>query len=158
MLLDAVSATRPKIIEHFAIHLLLAQMDIQTLYTLLLPICIQSPFARIGYVVHIPHRYYRLIRQSHRSPFWFPIRLYKESLPYGMVLADHETFPALIVELSYHVAVHTPMDSTGAHSYFCPIDTSLHPQMTDSTSILSLKCYQEGNLTTLQLSLYATTW
>ena len=77
MLLDVVSTTRPKIIEHFAIHLLLAQIGIQTPYTLFLSICIQSPFARIGYVVHIHHRYYELIRQSYNLSLISPLGLYK---------------------------------------------------------------------------------
>jgi len=42
--------------------------------------------------------------------------------------------PALILRLSYHVAVPTPVDSIGAHGYFFPIDTSLHHVATDSTS------------------------
>jgi len=118
------------------------------------------PLHRTGYVVHIHHCYYRLIRQSCSLPSDFlTLELYKGSSPYGMVLVDCKTFPALIMELSYHVAVYTPMNSTGAYGYFFPIGTSLHPRMTDSTSIhFHPSAIRMGEITTLQLSLYATTW
>ena len=88
----------------------------------------------------------------------FPLAgLYKESLPY---LADCETFPALITRLSYHVAVHTPVDPIlGAYDYFYPrwvlvfihLGRIRHPHL--SIQVL----YRTGDVTTLQLSLYATT-
>ena len=62
------------------------------------------------------------------------------------------------MELSYHVVVHTPVDSIGAYSYFFPIDISLHPRMMDSTSTyFHPSAIRTGEITTLQLSLYATT-
>lgn len=36
------------------------------------------------------------------------------------------------------------MDSTGAHGYFFPVDISLRPQMTDSTSIISSQVLSRG--------------
>ena len=88
----------------------------------------------------IHHCYYGLIRQSYGLPSDFlTLELYKGSLPCGMVLADHETFPALIIGPSYHAAIHTPIDPTGAYGYFFPIGTSLHPRRKDSTSINSIQ-------------------
>jgi len=78
------------------------------------------------------------------------------SLPCGIVLAGHKTFPALIMRRSYHATFLTPMGPTGAWGYFFPVDDSLHPSASDSTPICyPPKCYKGSALTMQQISLYA---
>ena len=45
-----------------------------------------------------------------QPPPCFRCDLYKRPLPYRVVLAGCKTLPALTVELSYHTAIHTPVD------------------------------------------------
>jgi hypothetical protein len=153
MLLDVFAITRSEAIRHFAIFLLVASTRLSDILYILLPICTQSPFIRIGFYYPAHHRYYGLISQSHGFLQVSPTGYTKGLCSIWLIVRPS----ALIMKPFHHVAIYTSMDQQVHMSYFFTIDTSLRQLRTGLASIfIHSSVIYSGSFTTLYLSLYAT--